>query len=89
MVIPRDEMTVRSITGSSEHEPNNVSNILTTETFQGIKEDAPLMTAYSRKHLNIIFSILMMRLKTMKSNTAIFGHKDQGMTFKRTLIIVL
>ena len=53
VVMPRDEMAVRSITESSERGPN--SNVQNPDPwdFSGITENTPVMSALSRVDLNI------------------------------------
>ena len=53
MVIPRVEMPVRSITGSSGHGPNCVVQKPDRRDFTGSTENTPLMSASSRLDLNV------------------------------------
>ena len=53
VVIPRVEMVVRSITGSSGHGPNSVVQNPDRGDFTGNSENTPLMSASSRVDLNI------------------------------------
>ena len=53
VVIPRSEMAVRSITGSSGCGLNNTVQNLGLKDLSGNKENTSLMTTCSRTHLNI------------------------------------
>ena len=53
VVIPRVEMAVRSITGSSRHGPNSVVQNSDRKDFTGNTENTPLMSTSSRLDLNI------------------------------------
>ena len=53
LVLPRIEMAVRSITGSSGHEPNSVVQNPDQLNFSGNTENTPLMMASNRTDLNI------------------------------------
>ena len=53
VVIPRFEMAVRSITGSSGHRPNSVDQNPGRRDFTGNTENIPLMSTSSQLDLNI------------------------------------
>ena len=53
VVIPRVEMSVKSIIGSSGHRPNSVLQNPDRRDFTGNTENTPLISASSRLDLNI------------------------------------
>ena len=67
-------MAVRSITGSSGYGPNNVVQNLNQRDFSGNMEDTLLMTASSRKDLNITHNRNDDARNSESVDMAIFGR---------------
>ena len=64
VVVPRVEMAVKSIRGSSGNEPNSVIQNPDRKDFTGNTENTPLSSASSRLYLNIEHHVHFMSLTT-------------------------